>query len=292
MVMDFRLLGPLSPKECIKWLEDYKTALQNSPLGGSLTGVQHCIRRLHVQRKEIEGFRELIERYKSLGTSRDDIDGLESRYSSLVESAHYRQKNLETVLQVVEVEDFYQNLSNEVSERALNLVASEIVPTYPSKSFVQEDHLDAHKLNETWQWLDKVSECQEVHTKNAATYHQFYHRAHIVERRIAGVAVKLKKYQTEIQYFDPHSLIHTVRDASKTLLQLQEQVEWLSKTCLDVQPLKQRRRPDCPQKVRALVTYAHDDISVIKGHVYEIVEAVDQSKWMKGQCSCLQRSPN
>jgi hypothetical protein len=47
----------------------FQTALLQSPLGGSLTGVKQCIRRLHQQRKEIEGFRELIERYKSLGVS-------------------------------------------------------------------------------------------------------------------------------------------------------------------------------------------------------------------------------
>lgn len=80
------------------------------------------------------------------------------------------------VTQIKEIDHYYQSLSIEVDNRALNLTAVDCL-SLPNHSTALSSSTECPEaVSNAWNWLEKAAKCLQTHLANAANYHKFFSR--------------------------------------------------------------------------------------------------------------------
>ncbi|CAH1789990.1 unnamed protein product, partial [Owenia fusiformis] len=218
--------------------------------------------------------------------SAEEIQAMTSGYNTLTDLSTAKQKCLESLMFVSELEEYYSNLAVEIDTRALQLseeaTTSDSLKHVGSGSDVVTNTYQKciYAVRNTWRWLGQVNHCLEIHMKNAAQYHQFFHEVNHCEQGLNDLIGWLNRYNNSQRSKDPMEEMKDIKDATKTLLDFQAAVEALVTRSGDVVPLKQRKDPDgLPRPVTALVPYSQDGVDITEQEEYILVNNSDPTKW-------------
>jgi len=276
---------------CLEWIYQQKDSIEISKYGKNLRAVKDAIAEQQTKAKVISDYRRQVDR-SLIGVSKDEKAALETAYHNLVELSQKKLNCLHTMLEICNMEDYCGNLSNEFDLKAVQLVR----PDQRRKMIGQEtgdqiagfvapssqDCIFAAKDN--WSWLVRLVKCIEIHLKNAADYHQFFHDADETEIFMEEDLKKLEKtFDLEPKNGDYNDAKRLIEELEGLLVALRQ---WETKTTLQwdtatrVLPVHMRTEGVSePTPIRSLCEYQTRDIHIREGEDLLLLDNTKTNTW-------------
>ncbi|XP_067685972.1 microtubule-actin cross-linking factor 1, isoforms 6/7-like isoform X1 [Haliotis asinina] len=273
--------------KCLSDIREKQTRLRESHFVENYIAIQQELEDLRGQTDDVKEIREkLNEVKKSRGHTRD-FETADNEYLLLEDAAHQRKRCLETLLYVSEVENLFQNVQADFEDRALYLSNRRKVfeSVYRGEDIAEASrmHRDCvYALRQGWAWLSNLTQCMEVHLKNAGEFHQFHHDVkHLDEDMHTFLQwLNTEVFRKQVQTRDPELMASHFRVIINQLLDYQGRVERLCERSKSVFPIYFRKElPPYPLKATSLVTYTHQQISLEKDEAITVIDNSDPERW-------------
>ncbi|XP_021351801.1 dystonin-like isoform X4 [Mizuhopecten yessoensis] len=281
------------PDQYIGIIKDKQKLVQEIPFSNNYIGIQQALEETKERTDQIKSIKRKVDevkrarRRKPSVSHAQDCQNLEQEYVTLEDQALQKKRCLETLLYVNEVEDVLQNVQSEFEERALYLTERKKV----FESVYREDDVEAsarmHKdcvyaLHHSWEWLTEVSGCIHQHIRHAGEYHRFYHDIQFLDEDMKYYMglMNSERMRSKVETREPEVFINHLKDVTRRLLDFQARVDRLSDTSTSVYPVHLRRdTPVYPTKVKSLVAYRHQEITLEAGEECFLLDNSDASRW-------------
>ncbi|XP_033728126.1 plectin-like [Pecten maximus] len=246
--------------------------VQEIPFSNNYIGIQQALEETRERTDQVKSIKRKVDEVKRARSHARDCQNLEQEYTTLEDQALQKKRCLETLLYVNEVEDILQNVQSEFEERALYLTERPKV----FESVYREDDVTAsasmHKecvyaLRHSWEWLSEVSGCIHQHIRHAGEYHRFFHDIQFLDEDMKNYMglMNSEGMRSKIETREPEAFINHLKDVTRRLLDFQGRVDRLSDTSTTIYPVHLRRdTPIYPTKVKSLVDYKHQEITLIR----------------------------
>ncbi|KAK7474574.1 hypothetical protein BaRGS_00034158 [Batillaria attramentaria] len=279
-------------QRCMDWLFQQQNEMESGNFGRGRQGVLEALAAQKTKASDIRNFRSNVD--KALATDKLQEDSkreLDGNYNSVSVLSNKRQYCLETVADIASMEELVQNLSCEFDSRALHLVSSADAnkqkgsnTTQSNESLARASQTCVQAVRSNWAWLFQVMQCAEVHLRNAAAYHEFFHEVEEAEywmdTTLSRIHLSFDRTKLQGDKTDAVAIQGEIKDVLAAFLQWQTKIDYLFERAKQVVPVPQRTRPlKEPRPVIALTDYSTSEISFIEGDALTLVDNSDRNKW-------------
>ncbi|KAL4217405.1 hypothetical protein ACF0H5_023855 [Mactra antiquata] len=277
----------MSLDQCLEAIKQKQNAVQNIPFQSNQIGVQQQLDTLYEQSEDIKPLKKKVDDLRRSKKHVKEVPELETEYALLEDQTLQKKRCLESVLYVSEIENLFQNVQTEFEERALYLIERDGV----FNSMYRREHMEqssrmhrecVYTIRKSWNWLNTVSRCTEIHLSNAAEYHQFFHDSQYLyeDMQLYLTWLDSENMRENVETLEPSTMIKHIRDVTNRLLDYQSRVDKLSERSLDVYPIHLRKNiEEYGIKGRALVAYQHQEIQLKDGEECIILNNTDSDNW-------------
>ncbi|KAL5005910.1 hypothetical protein ScPMuIL_017068 [Solemya velum] len=277
-----------STDSCHTVIKDKQKKICEKTFSSNYLGVQQDLEEVHGETQSIkDGVKRKLEGIRKIRGHTKDFQGLEAEYTQLEDVSLQKRRCLETLLYVTEIENQIQYVQSELEDRALYLTQRPKV----FESMYRGEGLEAcsrvHKdctyaLRHSWSWLSQVSQCLNVHIRNAGDYHQFFHDARTIKEDMQSFLAWMNRdvIRSKVETRDTDVMMRYLREVTGHLLDYQSRVEKLSTRSKDVHPIHLRKTmPAFTLKAKSLVDYSHREVSLEEGEECTILNNSEQESW-------------
>lgn len=189
------------------------------------------------------------------------------------------------VTQIKEIDHYYQSLSIEVDNRALNLTAVDCL-SLPNHSTALSSSTECPEaVSNAWNWLEKAAKCLQTHLANAANYHKFFHESRHLSSSLPSALTRSKQLDTAQYRLNRHEecirkIIEEIKEILENLLQIQAKVDILCDQSDAIVPVHLRKLPvTAPLPIVALTSYSRNQIRIDENVSYVLLDNTDPEKW-------------
>ncbi|XP_013386319.2 LOW QUALITY PROTEIN: microtubule-actin cross-linking factor 1, isoforms 1/2/3/5-like [Lingula anatina] len=275
-----------SLEDCMIWIQQEQKNLREAAFGNTLVALKEETEKQRKKHALITEFKGFMEKIRSKKYTEEEVGNMDTAYDSLLTLSLERQKCLESLTKIVEIEELFQKVSAEVDTRALELVSQQqevneqiLYDANTAKTY--QSCMGAVK--KSWSWLSDLTWCMEVHESHAAEYHKFFHEVKHYEDSLAQFISEMSKSTREKyakQNKNVQQQILDIRETTRRLLELQTTVETLFERSGTIVPLKWRKEmPPNPLKMKALAAYEHKDFVVAEDDEVTLLDNTHGTKW-------------
>ncbi|XP_076436065.1 uncharacterized protein LOC143275670 [Babylonia areolata] len=281
-------------QRCMEWLFKQQEEMEEGCVGKSRQGVQEALSAHKARVKDIRDFRDTIDKAmtdeKLAEEAKKDLD---ANYNSVSTLSQKRQQCLETVSQIAVMEDLIQGLSMEFDSRAQHLVnTAEVarqknsgqVTSQTNESLARASQTCVQAVRSTWRWMSQTMQCAEVHLKNAAAYHEFFHEVeeaeYWMETTLSRIHLSFDRNKLQGCRTDAMAIQEEIKEVLKGFLQWQTKIDYLFDKAKEVVPVPQRTTALKEERpVIALTDFATPQIKFIEGEALYLMDNSDRMKW-------------
>ncbi|XP_076453465.1 uncharacterized protein LOC143288724 [Babylonia areolata] len=284
-------------KMCLEWLSQQQEAMEGGCMGTGAQRTQESLRQQRDRTKEVAQYRPSVD--KALGgqkVSDDTKRELDSSYKTVLAMSQRREGCLETVSEIASMENLIQALSIEFDSKAQHLVnqgqtdhrlvtAQHGPPaalSHASLAKASQNCVQAVRLN--WRWLVQVFQCAQVHLRNDAAYHEFFHEVeeaeHWMNTTLSRIHLTFDPSTLQGNRADAMAIQSEIKDVLSAFLQWQTKCDYLFDKAKGVVPVPERTTTLKEERpVLALTDYSDDKIKFIEGETLFLMDNEDRKKW-------------
>ncbi|CAG0912336.1 unnamed protein product [Notodromas monacha] len=310
--------------DCLVWVKQKLEEMENAEYGSDLPGVKRELEKHRTEHRKVDQFQAKIERCTSAKHNfRGEEASLYSQlliqvtrnYSELLVTSNKRMSDLESLqdfiqsatteliwlnekeeaeirrdwgarnLDLVEIEQYYENLMGELEKREVKVNAvqsrgeSLVLAGHPAATTLQA-YLTA--LRTQWSWVLQLTLCLEFHLHHASAYHRFFLEANDCQQWIAQQDEELTTTfsKSDFTLEEGEQLMKKMQDLRDNLSHNGEVVEALVNRSKEILPLKLRKeRLSRPMSVTAICQCKTNNLSIQKQEECVVRENSNIAKW-------------
>lgn len=281
-------------QRCMKWLFDAQEEMERQGFG---KGRQEVLKALAAQKAKagaIHDFRANVDTVMSSEkiTAETQKD-LNSNYNSVEALSKKREQCMDIVSQISNMEELIQGLSSEFDCRAQHLVSVSEArrhqngPTTPqsNESMARASQTCVQAVRANWQWMFTVLQCAEVHLRNAAAYHEFFHEVdeaeHWMDTTLSRIHLSFDRSRLQGDRTDAITIMKEIKDVLAAFLQWQTKIDYLFDRSKEVVPVPLRTTPLKEERPAIALTdyYADSKLFFIEGEALYLMDNSDRNKW-------------
>ncbi|XP_070212896.1 dystonin-like isoform X3 [Littorina saxatilis] len=280
-------------KKCMEWLFQQQGEMEANGFGTGRQGVLEALQAQKNKAGDIRSFRSKMDKtMASEKLSEEAKKDLDTNFNSVSALSKKRQQCLDTVSQIAAMEDLVQGLSMEVDSRAVHLVHTAEAkreqngPSSPqsNESMARASQTCVQAVRTNWQWMSQVMQCAEVHLRNAASYHEFFHEVEEAEfwmdNTLSRIHMSFDRSKLEGNRTDAMAIQNEIKDVLAAFLQWQTKIDYLFDKAKQVVPVPFRTTPRPEEKpVLALTDFSNSQITFIEGEALYLMDNTDRMKW-------------
>ncbi|CAL1537681.1 unnamed protein product [Lymnaea stagnalis] len=286
-------------QRCMDWLFQTQGEMESAPFGRGKLGVLQALAIQQSKVKDILNFRgnidTLLEKEELDVKSAQELNG---NYDSVKALSEKRNSCLEVINQIASLEDFVQSLSNEFDSRAVHLANSNDTaeqkggPTQSNESLARTAQNCIASVRQNWRWIFQVTQCAEVHLRNAAAYQEYFQEVEEAEywmnTTLSRIHLSFDRSKLLGNRSDAEAMLQEIRDVLAAYLQWQTKIDYLFDKAKQVVPVPLRLRSlNDPKPVIALTDYTTEGLDIMEGETLTLIDNSDKKKWQvrneKGQ---------
>ncbi|XP_076088399.1 microtubule-actin cross-linking factor 1, isoforms 6/7-like isoform X5 [Mytilus galloprovincialis] len=273
--------------QCLDLIRGAQKKILEVPFASNYLAVQQKLDETRECNTQVKALKRKVNEVKHLKGQTPEGQKVVGEYSVLEDQALQKKRCLETLFYVTEVENLLQNVQSDFEERAMYLTERKLVFDSMHREEALKVSSRMHRdcvyaMRATWSWLGQVTQCLEVHMKNAGEYHQFFHEVQFIHEDMQTFLGLLNnsKMRAYLQPTKPDIMIQYFKDITNRLLDYQARVEDLGQRSTLVHPIYLRKDPPVyPLRAKCLVEYSNQEISLSPGDACIVLDNSDADKW-------------
>ncbi|XP_063975577.1 dystonin isoform X37 [Diachasmimorpha longicaudata] len=310
--------------DCIDWCKNKLKQIQEADYGSDLPSIKNEWDIHQREHKSIEQFRSKIEKCvyaktnfhgEELSLYSQHLSTLQQIYSDLLEISNKRLSDLDVLhdfvqsatrelhwfnakeeievtrdwsdknLNVQSVEQYYENLMNDMEKREIQYVAvQQRAEILISQGHPASKTIEAYSsaMLKACSWLLQLTHCLEVHLKHAAESQQFFKEVQQAEQWLSKQDEILNTIysQSEFSIDEGERLQRGLSELRVELESHEKQVRRLVDQAKMIVPMKQRRQPVTrPLQVTCICEYKEVNMSIEKNEQCTLYDNSGRVKW-------------
>ncbi|KAL8597481.1 hypothetical protein ACOMHN_047708 [Nucella lapillus] len=281
-------------QRCMEWLFKQQEGMEQGSFGKGRQGVLEALTAQKAASRDIRDFRGTVDsamtNEKLAQEAKKDLD---DNFNSVSSLSKKRQQCLEVVSQIAVMEDLIQGLSMEFDSRAQHLVNSseaarrqndDRTTTQTNESMARASQTCVQAVRSNWKWMTQVMQCAEVHLRNAAAYHEFFHEVeeaeYWMETTLSRIHLSFDRNKLQGSRTDAMAIQNEVKEVLAGFLQWQTKIDYLFDRAKEVVPVPQRTSALKEERpVIALTDFSNSQITFIEGEALYLMDNSDRMKW-------------
>ncbi|CAH1781428.1 unnamed protein product [Owenia fusiformis] len=282
---------------CCEWIADQKKSIHQSDYGSNSTGVKDAIVKQEHTDSNVKKYKSEINKAILTEDIKADSNNLETMYEILTNISSKKLDCLTVLQEVSGLEELCGNLGNQIDTKSVELASKyqksdQLVTEKDEEKRTKTSGKDLsmaaqgciYALKENWIWMTKLMGCLDVHVKNAAEYHQFFHDADEYETWLYGVyedisgGMEHEKFKGTYQ--EAQQLLIEIQNILTSYRQWHHRSDHMFERARQVVPVDKRTTHiEAPEPIRALCHYKTSEISIREGEELLLIDNKDSQKW-------------
>lgn len=279
-------------QKCLEWLLNTQSELETDPFGICKAAILEASIRQQNRSTELLRYQDNIKRVMTRHkVSDDDTKEISNSYESAMAISSKRMSCMEVLNGIASLEEHVENLSHDFDARAVHLVnVGENNKHTGSKSQSNESLVKTAKnchiaVRNNWRWIDTMLQCSQVHLRNAAMFHEFFHEVDEVEywmnTTLSRIHLTFDRSKLSGDRSDVKVIQEEMKDMLLAYLQWQSKVDSLFDRARDIVPIQTRlEKIQEPLPVVSLTDYKTNEIEFNEGETLTLLDNGKQGKWL------------
>uniref|UniRef100_K1R091 Plectin-1 n=1 Tax=Magallana gigas TaxID=29159 RepID=K1R091_MAGGI len=279
-------------QKCLEWLLNTQSELETDPFGICKAAILEASIRQQNRSTELLRYQDNIKRVMTRHkVSDDDTKEISNSYESAMAISSKRMSCMEVLNGIASLEEHVENLSHDFDARAVHLVnVGENNKHTGSKSQSNESLVKTAKnchiaVRNNWRWIDTMLQCSQVHLRNAAMFHEFFHEVDEVEywmnTTLSRIHLTFDRSKLSGDRSDVKVIQEEMKDMLLAYLQWQSKVDSLFDRARDIVPIQTRlEKIQEPRPVISLTDYKTNEIEFNEGETLTLLDNGKQGKWL------------
>ncbi|XP_062597680.1 uncharacterized protein LOC134259100 isoform X1 [Saccostrea cucullata] len=290
-------------QKCLEWLLNTQNELETDPFGICKAAILEASIRQQNKSTELLRYQDNIKRVMTRHkVSNEDTKEIANSYESAKAISSKRSSCMEVLNGIASLEEQIENLTSDFDARAMHLVnLGENNKHTGAKSQSNESLVKTAKnchiaVRNNWRWIDTMLQCSQVHLRNAAMFHEFFHEVDEVEYWMNTSLTRIHLTFDRSKLTGDHSDVKVIQDEMKDVLlaylQWQSKVDSLFDRARDIVPIQTRLEKIAkPIAVVSLTDYKTNEIEFLEGETLTLIDNSKKGNWLvknaKGQSALV-----
>ncbi|XP_022288564.2 uncharacterized protein LOC111100765 isoform X1 [Crassostrea virginica] len=279
-------------QKCLEWLLNTQNELETDPFGICKAAILEASIRQQNKSSELLRYQDNIKRVMTRHrVSDDDTKEISNSYESVMAISSKRASCMEVLGGIASLEEQVENLSHDFNERAVHLVnLGENNKHTGSKSQSNESLVKTAKnchvaVRNNWRWIDTMLQCTQVHLRNAAMFHEYFHEVDEVEYWMNTTLSRIHLTFDRSKLSGDHSDVKVIQEEMKDMLlaylQWQSKVDSLFDRARDIVPIQSRlEKLQDSRPVVSLTDYNTNEIEFLEGETLTLLDNSKKGQWL------------
>nr|XP_022288567.1 plectin-like isoform X4 [Crassostrea virginica]XP_022288568.1 plectin-like isoform X4 [Crassostrea virginica]XP_022288569.1 plectin-like isoform X4 [Crassostrea virginica] len=279
-------------QKCLEWLLNTQNELETDPFGICKAAILEASIRQQNKSSELLRYQDNIKRVMTRHrVSDDDTKEISNSYESVMAISSKRASCMEVLGGIASLEEQVENLSHDFDERAVHLVnLGENNKHTGSKSQSNESLVKTAKnchvaVRNNWRWIDTMLQCTQVHLRNAAMFHEYFHEVDEVEYWMNTTLSRIHLTFDRSKLSGDHSDVKVIQEEMKDMLlaylQWQSKVDSLFDRARDIVPIQSRlEKLQDSRPVVSLTDYNTNEIEFLEGETLTLLDNSKKGQWL------------
>ncbi|XP_061194128.1 uncharacterized protein LOC133202340 isoform X3 [Saccostrea echinata] len=290
-------------QKCLEWLLNTQSELETDPFGICKAAILEASIRQQNKSTELLRYQDNIKRVMTRHkVSNEDTKEIVNSYESAKAISSKRTSCMEVLSGIASLEEQIENLTSDFDARAMHLVnLGENNKHTGAKSQSNESLVKTAKnchvaVRNNWRWIDTMLQCSQVHLRNAAMFHEFFHEVDEVEywmnTSLSRIHLTFDRSKLTGDHSDVKVIQEEMKDVLLAYLQWQSKVDSLFDRARDIVPVQTRLEKIAkPIPVVSLTDYKTNEIDFLEGETLTLVDNSKKGNWLvknsKGQSALV-----
>ncbi|XP_048745096.1 uncharacterized protein LOC125658065 isoform X3 [Ostrea edulis] len=278
-------------QKCLQWLLNAQSELETDPFGICKTAILEASIRQQNRSTELLQYQDNIKKVMARHAVSDvDTKEISNSYESAMAISSKRTSCMEVLSGIASLEEGIENLACDFDARAVHLVnLGKNSKDTGSKSQSNESLVTTAKnchiaVRNNWRWVDTMLQCSQVHLRNAAMFHEFFHEVDEVEYWMNTTLSRIHLTFDRSKLSGDHSDVKVIQEEMKDMLlaylQWQSKVDSLFDRARDIVPIQMRlEKIEQPRPVVSLADYKTNEIEFSEGDTLTLLDNSKKGSW-------------